>query len=89
MKTTKAAFERVIPNPKSKLLEQVREVCRLKHYSLRTEQSYVAWVRRFILFHQKRHPREMRAVEVNGFLGRLASGAGVAAVPSPGGRRSG
>ena len=51
MATRKAAFGQgavFVPNPKLKLLEQMREVCRLKHYSLRTEQSYVAWVKRFL-----------------------------------------
>lgn len=42
-----------------KLLDQVREKIRLKHYSIRTEDSYVSWIRRFILFHNKRHPLEM------------------------------
>jgi len=45
--------------PKKKLLDQVREVIRLKHYSIRTEEAYVNWIRRYILFHNKRHPREM------------------------------
>lgn len=43
--------ERIIPNPKLKLLEQVREVMRLKHYSLRTERAYSDWIRRFVKFH--------------------------------------
>jgi integrase len=47
-----------------KLLDQLREVLRLKHYSYRTEQAYVDWVRRFILFHNKRHPAEMGAPEI-------------------------
>ncbi len=47
-----------------KLLDRVRDKIRLKHYSIRTEQSYVQWVRRFILHHDKRHPAEMGAVEV-------------------------
>ncbi|MGL5083730.1 MAG: phage integrase N-terminal SAM-like domain-containing protein [Microcoleaceae cyanobacterium] len=47
-----------------KLLEQVRDVIRLKHYSYRTEQIYVYWVRRYILFHQIRHPQEMGSVEI-------------------------
>jgi hypothetical protein len=42
-----------------KLLDRVRQVMRLKHYSYRTEQAYVDWIRRFILFHHKRHPQEM------------------------------
>ena len=44
----------IIPNPKKKLLDQVREVIRLKHYSLRTEQCYVDWIRRFIVFHREK-----------------------------------
>jgi hypothetical protein len=43
----------------TKLLDQVRDIIRLKHYSIRTERAYVDWVKRFILFHQKRHPNEM------------------------------
>ena len=46
---------------KPKLLDQVRETLRIKHYALRTEQAYVNWIKRFILFHDKRHPREMGA----------------------------
>jgi transposase len=53
-------------------LEQVGEVMRFKHYSLRTERTYREWIRRFILFHGKRHPREMGAVEVGSFLSHLA-----------------
>ena len=59
---------RVIPNPKAKLLDQVREVLRVKHYALRTEEVYVLWIKRYIFFHQKRHPREMGAAEVQAFL---------------------
>jgi integrase-like protein len=44
------------PAGKPKLLEQVRNAIRIKHYSIRTEDAYVDWVRRFILFHGKRHP---------------------------------
>jgi hypothetical protein len=44
---------------KDKFLTQVRNVIRLKHYSIRTEQTYIQWIRRFILFHHKRHPSEM------------------------------
>src|SRR5258705_11406024 len=64
--------EGFIPNPKLKLLEQVSEVMRFKHYSLRTERTYREWIRRFILFHGKRHPREMGATEVGSFLSHLA-----------------
>ena len=49
-----AGRERVIPNPKLKLLDQVREVMRLKHYSLRTERSYCDWIRRHVKFHGMR-----------------------------------
>src|SRR6266480_6328556 len=55
------------PHNKPKLLDQVRDVIRRKHFSIRTEQSYVDWVRRFILFHNKRHPREMAEEEVKQF----------------------
>ncbi len=56
--------EGFIPNPKLKLLDQVSEVMRFKHYSLRTERTYREWIKRFILFHSKRHPREMGVFEV-------------------------
>jgi hypothetical protein len=55
-----------------KLLDQLREVLRLKHYSYRTEEAYLGWVRRFILFHKKRHPAEMGAPEIRAFLAHLA-----------------
>jgi integron integrase len=55
-----------------KLLDRVRAEIRLRHYSLRTEQSYVDWARRFILFHHKRHPAEMGAAEIRDFLSHLA-----------------
>lgn len=53
--------------PPRKLLDRVRDAIRLKHYSYRTEQSYVYWIRRFILFHNKRHPSEMNAPEIEAF----------------------
>jgi integron integrase len=62
-----------------RLLDQVRERLRLRHYSYRTEQQYVGWIRRFILFHGKRHPREMGAREVEAFLTNLAIRRNVAA----------
>ena len=67
------------PSNKPKLLDQVRDVIRRKHFSIRTEQSYVDWVRRFILFHNKRHPREMAEAEVTEFLTHLARDGRVAA----------
>ena len=55
-----------------RLLERVRDRIRVKHYSLRTEQAYVDWIKRFILFHGKRHPLTMGAAEVEAFLSHLA-----------------
>lgn len=62
-----------------KLLDQVREAFRVKHYAYRTENSYVQWIRRFILFHNMRHPKEMTAPEVQAFLTHLAVEGNVAA----------
>ena len=59
------------PRPR-KLLDQVRDVLRVKHYSYSTEKTYVQWIRRFILFHNKRHPAEMGSAEVTQFLTHLA-----------------
>jgi len=64
-KTTKVAKP-------SKLLDQVRQVLRTKHYSLRTEKTYIHWIREFILFHGKRHPNQMGEPEINQFLTHLA-----------------
>ena len=57
---------------KPKLLDRVRSVARLRHLSLRTEQAYSDWIRRFILFHRKRHPEGMGAEEIRQFLPHLA-----------------
>jgi integron integrase len=59
--------------PQPKLLEQYRERLRVKHYSLRTEDAYLHWVRRYIYFHGKRHPQEMGGSEVEAFLSHLAT----------------
>ena len=64
---------------KPKLLEQVRMLIRRRHYSLRTEEAYVGWIRRFILFHDKRHPKDMGKVEIEAFLNDLVLKRGVAA----------
>jgi len=64
---------------KPRLLDQVRERLRFRHYSIRTEKVYVDWIRRFILFHGKRHPGEMGAQEVEAFLSWLATERAVAA----------
>jgi site-specific recombinase XerD len=55
-----------------KLLDRLREAIRVRHYSIRTEDAYAQWVRRFILFHDKRHPSTMGASEVEAFLSHLA-----------------
>lgn len=55
-----------------KLFDQVRQAIQTRHYSYRTEEAYVGWIRRFILFHHKRRPEEMGAAEVSGFLTSLA-----------------
>jgi len=65
--------------PKMKLLDQVRDAIRLRHLSPRTEAAYLGWIRRFILFHHKRHPKDMGAEEVQAFLCHLAVHAQVAA----------
>jgi integron integrase len=54
------------------LLEQARDKIRAKHYSIRTEQAYLQWMRRYILFHRKRHPKEMGPKEVESYLSHLA-----------------
>jgi integron integrase len=55
-----------------KLLDRVRWHLRAKHYSIRTEEAYVDWIRRFVLFHGKRHPKEMGEAEISEFLSHLA-----------------
>ena len=55
-----------------KLLEQVRDLIRTRHYSYRTEEAYLNWIRQYILFHGKRHPTEIGAAEVSAFLTHLA-----------------
>ena len=60
------------PTQPPKLLDRMRDHLRTRHYSIRTEQAYLDWVRRFILYHKKRHPQEMGAPEVEAFLTHLA-----------------
>jgi integron integrase len=62
-----------------RLLDQVRDALRTRHYSLRTEEDYIGWIRRYILFHGKRHPREMGAREIEAFLTHLVVDGHVAA----------
>ena len=66
-------FSRPIPQPR-KLLDHVRDVLRVNHYSARTEEAYIGWIRRYILYHKKTHPREMGALEVELYLTHLAVG---------------
>ena len=58
--------------PEKRLLEQVSDVARFRHLSLRTEQTYITWIKRYIFFHQKRHPRELGAEHVSAFVIHLA-----------------
>jgi hypothetical protein len=76
-----------------KLLDQVTEVARLKHLSIRTEKQYRYYIKQFILFHRKRHPAEMRESEIRAYLSHLAvdlnvsastQNVGSPAVPLPG-----
>jgi len=78
-KAADSSSDGVVPNPKARLLDQVREIIRVKHYSIRTEEAYVQWIKRFIFFHGKRHPREMGAREIEAFLTDLAVRGKVAA----------
>ncbi|MDX2168057.1 MAG: integron integrase [Deltaproteobacteria bacterium] len=74
MPTSRSESNPVSPSlPRApRLLDQVRDAARTRHYSYRTEQTYVAWVRRFILFHGKRHPAAMGREEIEQFLSALA-----------------
>jgi hypothetical protein len=64
---------------KPKLLDQLRQLMRLRHYSVRTEEAYVGWIRRYILFHGKRHPRQLDERHVSESLSSLAIKGRVAA----------
>ena len=65
--------------PPPRLLDRVRRHLRVKHYSIRTEQAYLDWIKRFILFHGKRHPNDMGENEIGAFLTHLAAERHVAA----------
>ena len=65
--------------PKPRLLDRVRAAVRLRHYSRRTEKAYVAWTRRYVVFHGKRHPADMGAAELTRFLSSLVVDGRVAA----------
>jgi len=64
---------------KSSCLQSLRDVIRTKRYSLQTEKSYLYWVKFFIIFNDKRHPKEMGPAEINHFLNHLAVNRGVSA----------
>ncbi len=65
--------------PKPRLLDQVRNTLRVKHYALRTEETYLNWIKRFILYHRKRHPQDMDTPEIEQFLTWLAAEQNIAA----------
>lgn len=65
---------------KKKLLDLVRESIRLKHYSIRTEEAYVNWIKRYILFHNKTHPSKLSETHIRDFLSHLAIKQKVAAL---------
>jgi integron integrase len=67
------------PGQSKKLLDLYRDAMRVRHYSHRTEETYISWVRQFILYHNKRHPREMGVEEINTFVTHLVKERNVAA----------
>jgi integron integrase len=69
----KASVQTIPTAPKPKLLDQVRQAIRTRQYSYKTEKAYVGWIKRFIFFHNKRHPAEMSEVEIARFLSSLAT----------------
>jgi len=71
--------EKTTSPPPPKLLDQVVAKIRFKHYSRRTELSYTHWIKRYILFHGKRHPKDMGAPEIEAFLSALATDRNVSA----------
>jgi Phage integrase, N-terminal SAM-like domain len=74
-----AHLQRPATNSKPKLLDQVRQAIRTRHYSYRTEKAYVHWIKRFVFFHNKRHPIELGEPEIAQFLSSLASDSHVSA----------
>jgi integron integrase len=68
-----AGVQTIATPPKPRLLDQVRQAIRARHYSPRTEESYLHWIKRFIFFHHKRHPVEMGEKEIGWFLSALAT----------------
>jgi integron integrase len=78
-KAEKSFMQPSIAAGKPKLLDQVRQAIRVKHYSIRTEDTYVGWIKRFIFFHGKKHPAQLGTPEVEAFLTHLAVEGKVAA----------
>ena len=84
-----SASKIVIHNPKTRLFDQVRQVMRFHHYSIRTEEAYLQWIKRYLVFHRSgaktagdsgwRHPKDLGAAEVEEFLTYLAATRDVAA----------
>ena len=74
-----AAQPGLLPGGGPRLLDSVRIALRTRHYSRKTEKTYIGWIRRFIVFHGKRHPRDMGAVEVTQYRSSLATAGRVAA----------
>ena len=68
-----ARREKFVPNPKLRLQEQLQEVMRFHHYSVRTEEAYWQWIKRFFFFHDKRHPKDLEPAAVSAFLSHLAT----------------
>jgi len=75
----KASVEPLITTQKPRLLDQVRQAIRTRHYSYRTEKAYVHWIKRFVFFHNKRHPAELGKAEMGWFLSSLATDSHVSA----------
>jgi len=74
------AYVQILPTTqKPKLLEQVRQAIRIRHYSYMTEKAYLGWIKRFFFFHDKRHPIEMGEAEIGRFLSSLATDSHVSA----------
>ncbi len=61
------------PQRKKNLLDNVHEIMRLRHYSIRTERSYINWIKRYCIFHKMKHPRKMGIPEIEAFLSHLST----------------
>ena len=73
MPTISGSWPAAEPGPRPpRFLDRVRIAIRARHYSIRTEEAYVGWIRRYILFHAKRHPKDMGEREIKTFLSDLA-----------------